>query len=288
MATLLALKSRIKTAKNVSKTTKAMQMISASKLKKAQEATLSSRPYAQKLTVLSQNLLSKLEDENLHEYMRKDVGGESNKTLLIVFAPEKGLCGALATNMANELSKLSASNKDLMYIVTIGKKIENSIKFLQNTVVASFPLGTTLPQFNMVFPVLQIIDDYFLNGKVSKVQILFPKFTSLFTQSPSIETLLPIEVSKDKQEETGSYTVFEPQPQDILPSLLRHYLEILTHQYLMETYLSEQASRMLSMKNATDNAAEIIESLQLEYNKSRQEKITSELLNTEGASLYAY
>jgi F-type H+-transporting ATPase subunit gamma len=220
--------------------------------------------------------------------MRKDVGGESNKTLLIVFAPEKGLCGALATNMANELSKLSASNKDLMYIVTIGKKIENSIKFLQNTVVASFPLGTTLPQFNMVFPVLQIIDDYFLNGKVSKVQILFPKFTSLFTQSPSIETLLPIEVSKDKQEETGSYTVFEPQPQDILPSLLRHYLEILTHQYLMETYLSEQASRMLSMKNATDNAAEIIESLQLEYNKSRQEKITSELLNTEGASLYAY
>lgn len=287
MATLLALKSRIKTAKNVSKTTKAMQMISASKLKKAQEATLSSRPYAQKLSAISQNLISKLEEENVNEYMRKNTD-KLGKTLLIVFAPEKGLCGALATNMSNELLKLSAANKDLLYIVTLGKKIENSIKFLQNTVVASFPLGTTLPQFSMVFPVLQIIDDYFLSGKVNKVQILFPKFTSLFTQSPSLETLLPIELSKEKQEEAASYTIFEPHPQDILPSLLRHYLEILTHQYLMETYLSEQASRMLSMKNATDNAAEIIESLQLEYNKSRQEKITGELLNTGGSSLFAY
>jgi F-type H+-transporting ATPase subunit gamma len=285
MATLLALKSRIKTAKNVSKTTKAMQMIAASKLKRAQEATLSSRPYAQKLSVLSQNLLNKLPEENIHEYMKKNTN-EEGKTLLVVFAPEKGLCGALNTNMVNELSRL---NKDLLYIVTIGKKIESSVKFMQNTVIASFPLGTTIPQFSMVFPLLQIIDDYFLNRKVNKVQILFPKFTSLFTQSPKLETLLPIEISQDKIEESSSFTVFEPQPQDILPSLLRHYLEILIHQYLMETYLSEQGSRMLSMKNATDNAAEIIESLQLEYNKSRQEKITSELLNTGGAtSLFAY
>ncbi len=285
MATLLALKSRIRTAKNVSKTTKAMQMIAASKLKRAQSAALSSRPYADKLSMISKSLLSKIEEENYHDYMKihKKIG----KTLLIVFAPEKGLCGALATNMTNELHKQNRENKDQLFIVTIGKKIENAVRFMQNEVVASFELGTTLPQFDMVYPILQIIDDYFLNEKADRVQILFPKFTSLFSQTPQLEALLPIEIP-EQLEKTSDFTIFEPDSSEILPELLRHYIEILIHQYFLETYLSEEASRMLSMKNATDNAGEIIENLQLEYNKSRQEKITSELLSSSTNSSFAF
>lgn len=286
MATLLALKSRIKTAKNVSKTTKAMQMIAASKLKRAQDAAISARPYADKLAMVSKNLLLKIDEQNYHEYMKSSEN--SNKTLLIVFAPEKGLCGALPTDMINELSKQNKEKKDQLFIVTIGKKIENSAKFMGGNVIASFELGTALPHFDMVYPILQIVDDYFLNEKANKVQVLFPKFTNLFSQSPQVDTLLPIELSTET-ENTADFTLFEPAPSEIIPQLLRHYIETLIHQYFLETYLSEQASRMLSMKNATDNAGEIIQTLQLEYNKSRQEKITSELLSSSGTdSAYAY
>lgn len=286
MATLLALKSRIRTARNVSKTTKAMQMIAASKLKRAQSATLSARPYADTLTNVSQNLIYKLDEENYHEYMKSSEN--TDKTLLIVFAPEKGLCGSLATSMANELMKLTKLNKDL-YIVTIGKKIENAVKSMQGNIVASFPLGTVLPQFDAVYPILQIVDDYFLSGKVNRVQILFPKFTNLFIQSPKTDDVLPIKIPQEKPAELSAFTIFEPNAHDIIPSLLRHYIETIVYQYFLETYLSEQASRMLSMKNATDNAVDIIRSLELEYNKSRQEKITSELLNSSGSdSNFAY
>lgn len=285
MATLLTLKSRIKTAKNVSKTTKAMQMIAASKLKRAQSAAISARPYADKLSTVSKNLIFKLDEANYHEYMK--ASQNCDKTLLIVFAPEKGLCGALPTNMANELSRQNRENKDKLFVVTIGKKIESSAKFMQADIIASFELGTALPHFDVVFPILQIVDDYFLNEKANKVQVLFPKFTNLFSQVPQIDTLLPIEVPKEEIESNSDFTVFEPLPEKIIPQLLRHYIEILIHQYFLETYLSEQASRMLSMKNATDNAGEIIENLQLEYNKSRQEKITSELLSSSGPDSYA-
>ncbi|MBI2195738.1 MAG: ATP synthase F1 subunit gamma [Candidatus Levybacteria bacterium] len=282
MATLLALKSKIRTAKNVSKTTKAMQMIAASKLKRAQEAALSSRPYADKLSAVSKGLLFKLEEENYHEYMK--ASSKSKKTLLIVFAPEKGLCGALTTNVANELMKQAKEKREELFVVGIGKKIQYSLKSLQTEAIASFDLGTGVPTFDMVYPILQIVDDYFLNEKVSSVQILFPKFSSLFVQSPQIETLLPVEIPKEPLKVSG-FTLFEPKAPKIIPTLLRHYIEILLHQYLIETYLSEQAARTLSMKNATENAGEIIESLQLEYNKSRQERITSELLDSSAVDM---
>lgn len=285
MATLLAIKSRIKTAKNVSKTTKAMQMIATSKLKRAQGATLSSRPYADKLSAVSKNLIFKLEKENYHQYMK--TAENVDKTLLIVFAPEKGLCGALPTSIENELLKISESNKNNLFVVTIGKKIQRSLKSLHNEVIASFDLGTQIPTFDMVYPILQIVDDYFLNKKVVDVKILFPKFNSLFSQTPQIGTLLPIDVEDREHEEISGVTLFEPDASEIIPTLLRHYIETLIYQYLLETYLSEQAARMFSMKNATDNATDIIQSLELEYNKSRQEKITSELLSSSGET-YQY
>lgn len=284
MATLLSLKRRIKAALNVSKTTRAMQMIATSKLKRAQDAALAGRPYVEKLTAISQNLAHKSDKNYKHKYMQKADG--IDKTLLIVISPDKGLCGALITNLTRELLGFHSNNKEDIYL-TVGKRIEGSMANLQKTLVASFKFGTTLPSFDSVFPIVNIIDDYFLNMKVGLVKILSTHFLNVFSQKPIITTVLPIEFPIEKPT-VSSFTLFEPTVEGLLPNLLKHYLEMTVYQHLLESFASEQGARMIAMQNATDNAVEIVEDLRLEYNKERQEKITNEILDIGGASFVQY
>lgn len=281
MANTLRLKRRIKTAQNVSKTTRAMQMIAASKLKRAQQAALASRPYVEKLTLLASNLTGKLDKDSLHPYMQK---GASEKEFLIIISPDKGLCGGLVTNLIREY--LTLQTKDLI-LLTIGKKAENYLLRTRQEIIASFPFGTTLPSFDFVYPIAKIINDHFLASKVGSVKILTSRFTSIFSQKPAITTLLPMTLPSETEKTSGSL-LFEPSIAVILPDLLKHYLEMSLYQHLLEGYLSEQAARMLAMQNATDNARDIIEELTLEYNKARQEKITSEILDISSVSFFAY
>lgn len=279
MATLLILKRRIKTASNISKTTKAFQMIAASRLKKAQNAAEASKPYVQKLDYLAKNLAQKIDKEQTHEYMKTT--SDTNSKLLIVISPDKGLCGGLVTNLMREVLHYSANGK--IYYLTIGKKAEHTVSSLNKEIVASFPFGTSLPDFEVVYPVAKIVNEYFLGKKVSEVKILSTKFNSVFSQSPELSNLLPVKL--DEEIEPGDMiTLFEPTVEALLPDLLQHYLEMVIYQNLLESYASEQASRMIAMKNATDNALDMISELQLEYNKSRQEKITNELLDIGGGS----
>lgn len=288
MASTILIKRRIQTASNVSKTTRAMQMIATSKLKKAQSAATSSRPYVEKLMGLSKTLTDKLEADDLNEYMIEPKG--LNDTLFLVFSPDKGLCGGLITNIAKEMINQNKENPKIKYII-IGRKIENITARLGKEILASFNFGTTLPIFDMVYPIAKIIDDYFLNKRVSNVKVLYTHFLTVFSQVPRVETILPIKIQKadEKSWESPSSTLFEPSPKEILPSLLRHYLEMVLYQYLLESYASEQASRMIAMKGATENAQEIINYLKLEYNKQRQEKITNEILDIgSAAAAFAY
>lgn len=277
MANLLSLKRRIRAAGNVSKTTRAMQMIAVSKLKKAQDATIAGRPYIEKLLSVSQNILGKLDNKYIHEYMKKN---ENNKTLVIIFAPDKGLCGGLITNLIREVINFDSQNKNTVYL-TVGKKTETTIVNLQKELIASFKFGTTLPAFDMVLPIAKIIDEYFLGQKVGLVKMISTNFISVFSQKPIISNILPIELSKP---ESSSFALFEPSPEKLLPSLLRHFLEMTIYQHLLESYASEQGSRMVAMQNATDNALEIVQDLRLEYNKGRQEKITNEILDIGGGA----
>lgn len=281
MVNTLRLKRRIKTAQNVSKTTRAMQMIAASKLKRAQQAALASRPYVEKLTLLASNLTGKIDKDSLHPYMKK---GASDKEFLIIISPDKGLCGGLVTNLIKEY--LSLQTKDLI-LLTIGKKAENYLLRTRQEIIASFPFGTTLPSFDFVYPVAKILNEHFLANKVGSVKILTSRFTSIFSQKPVITTLLPMTLPSET-EKTSRTLLFEPSIAAILPDLLKHYLEMSLYQHLLESYLSEQAARMLAMQNATDNARDIIEELTLEYNKARQEKITSEILDISSVSFFAY
>jgi len=284
MANLLSLKRKIRAAQNVSKTTRAMQMIAISKLKKAQNATLSGRPYVEKLSYLSQNLSNKLDNKFVHEYMRKREG--KNKTLVLVFSPDKGLCGSLNTNLTREIINFDSQHPDSIYL-TFGKKTENAIVSLKKELVASFKFGTILPSFDMVLPIVKIVDEYFLGEKVGNVKIISTSFLSVFSQKPKITNILPIEFPKDTL--SSPFTLFEPTPEKLLPLLLRHFLEMTIYQQMLESFASEQGARMVAMQNATDNALEIVEDLRLEYNISRQEKITNEILDIGGAvSAFAY
>jgi len=283
MANLLQLKRRIRAATNVSKTTRAMQMIAVSKLKKAQDATLSGRPYVEKLSMITQNVSRNLGETFTHPHMQKN---QINKKLVLVASPDKGLCGGLVTNLIREIASFDSQNKDSVYL-SVGKKIETFVGSLNKELVASFKFGTTLPSFDIVLPIAKIINEYFLNSKVGSVKIIYTSFLSVFSQKPNIANLLPIEFPKDTI--SNSFTLFEPIPQKLLPPLLNHFLEMKIYQTLLESFASEQGARMVAMQNATDNALEIAQDLQLEYNKGRQEKITNEILDIGGASFaYSY
>ena len=199
MANLLSLKRRIRTAQNVSKTTKAMQMIAASKLKKAQDSALSGRPYVEKLTSVASNLSNKTDNDSLIRYMIPNVAHDK---LVIVVAPDKGLCGGLITNLGRELLAFSKENKNLKYI-TVGKKGLGITRAIQGDLIASFDITTTLPSYDLIYPVMKLIDEYFLEGKVSEVYLLNSNFNSIFSQSQMIKKILPATFEKNGKEDMG-------------------------------------------------------------------------------------
>ncbi len=278
MATILSLKRRIQAAQNVSKTTRAMQMIAASKLRRAQEATLSSRPYVNKITQLSRRVANNIENKSLHPYLR--VNENNNQKLVVIFSPDKGLCGGLTTNLVKETLTY---DEETIFIV-VGKKIEHSIARFNKKLLASFPFGNVLPPFSSVYPILTIIEDYFLSQKVQSVKIVSTHFTSVFSQKPVAIQLLPLAFTDGEPIEKDPIELFEPSVAEMLPQLLSRYVEISIYQQMLESFLSEQAARMLAMQNATNNAKDIIIDLKLEYNKTRQAKITSEILDISSGS----
>lgn len=291
MSNLLLLKRRIRAAQNVSKTTRAMQMIAASKLKRAQDAAVAGRPYVEKLLSISQNLLGKLDTDYSHEYMRTQ---KNKKSLVLILSPDKGLCGGLVTNLIREIINYDFAHSDNMYL-TVGKKTETVVVNLKKELIASFKFGTILPSFDMVLPIVKIVDEYFLGQKTGSVKIISTNFLSVFSQKPKIANILPIEFPKPALPQGGvktaftSSTLFEPSPEKLLPPLLRHFLEMTIYQHLLESYASEQGARMFAMQNATDNAQGVVQDLKLTYNKGRQEKITIEILDIAGAEFsFAY
>ncbi len=280
MANILALKRRIQAAKNVSKTTKAMQMIAASKLKRAQEAVMATRPYVQKVSSMTGNTMLHAPETYTHPYLTAHT--QTGKTLLLIISPDKGLCGSLITNLVREFVKYQKVQPDSSYIV-VGKKLEGQVVHFNKEIVASFAFGLHLPTFDAVYPLIKLIDDYYTTGKVDSVKILSTEFTNVFTQKPKLVEILPIPI--EKNEATNStFFVYEPSPVELLNTLLKHYLEMTIYQQLVEAFVSEQAAKMMAMQNATTNANDIIEDLQLEYNKTRQAKITSEILDITGSS----
>lgn len=276
---LQLLKQRIKTSKNISQIAKAMEMIAASKIKKAQTAVVNNKPYAQKIIEQTKRLVAAIDQQEFtHPYIQRN---SSDKTLLIVLSPDKGLCGGLVTNI---LKKVYEHDSQDHMLIAFGKKIERASNKMSGGLVASFPFGGSIPAFSRVYPLIKLIDEYYVQGKVGKVVLIYAEFNSLFSQVPVYKQLLPLHIeinikSESSAREVNQTYIFEPNREELLSSLLPYYLEISLYSALLESYTSEQAARMVAMQNAKNNASDIADALTLSYNKSRQEKITNELLD---------
>lgn len=271
------LKRRIRSAANISQIAKAMEMISASKIKKAQGAVENNRPYSEKISEIIEKALSSIDFTKFsNPYLETNSSG---KKLVVVISPDKGLCGSLPTNLIKKLYEHTDKNT---LLISIGKKIAKIAAKTEGTLIASFPMGTSLPKYSMIFPVIDLIDKYYLKKEVEKVEIIFAEFTSIFTQVPHLKQLLPIIplISKTNLENHSSTNYsFEPNLNLILGQLLPYFVEVKLYHYLITAFTSEQAARMVAMQNAKNNALDIADFLTLTYNKARQAKITNELLD---------
>jgi len=271
---LQLLKRRIRTAKNISQIAKAMEMIAASKIKRAQTAVSMNKPYAEKIIEHTNHLLSYSKNyKHTHPYLQQF---DTNRKLLIVISPDKGLCGGLVTNL---LKKVFEYDSNEYYIITYGRKVERIAHKLKAELIASFPMGGTIPSFSSVYPLRDLIHEYYNTGKVSSVEIIYSEFESFFTQLPTHKKVLPITPPTTQETHDTSEYLFEPSQEVLLNALLPYYVEITLYSTLLESYTSEQAARMVAMQNAKNNARDIADALTLLYNKSRQERITNELLD---------
>ena len=269
---LQQLKRRIKTATNIAQIAKAMEMISASKIKKAQKAVEANKPYSERVVNLTSNILNYVDLKKFkHAFIQKN---DSEKSLIFVLSPDKGLAGSLTTNLFKQL--LTIDSKDNKY-VALGKKADLYSQRLSGEYLAGFNFGTTTPDYSVVYRLIEIINEEYLSGKVGSVKILYSKFNSIFSQEPILIPILPIEpqITEDKD----LPYLFEPDAVTMLEELLPYFIEVVLYSAVIEAYTSEQAARMVAMQNAKNNALDIADYLTLSYNKSRQERITNELLS---------
>ena len=271
---LQLLKRRIKTSKNIAQIAKALEMIAASKIKKAQTASISNNPYAFRITEITEKIISSLDEKGFsHPYVDERKG---TKNLLIAISPDRGLCGSLNTNLYKKLIEVENSNTN---VVTVGKKVGLFSSKLSFELLSSFPMGSTLPDYSIVMQLKKIIDDEIAAGKAITVSIVYADFVSLFTQTPTVKQLLPLQFEELEETEEKHTSIYEPGKAELLKELLPYYLEVQIYNALLQAFTSEQAAQMVAMQNAKNNAFDIAEYLNLVYNKSRQERITNEILD---------
>jgi len=269
---LQQIKKRIKTAGNIAQISKAMEMIAASKIKKAQTAVEKNKPYAERVKRVVQKLLTKHGNELEHSFFKaKNLTG---KKLIYLISPDKGLCGGLLANLFSEF--VSKASKD-DYIITIGKKAQMFCVKRGFNVIASFNMGTTFPKYSEFIHMLKFIENYYVQKKIDGVEVIYTNFKNRMVQYPVREILAPVEIDKNFID-TGVH-IFEPSPQEVFKSLLPYYFEVEFYDMIMNSYASEQAARMQAMSNSKENAKEISNFLTTVYNKSRQERITNEILD---------
>lgn len=282
MANIRIIKKRIKSVQNTSKITKAMEMVAASKMRKAQERALQTRPYAEKLIAVMANLAAQPGgDKALHPLLtRRPV----NKIAVIHMTSDKGLCGGLNTNVNKQTGTFLLNQSVDASVVTIGKKGLDFMSRAGREIRAEFTGMSDRPHIDEILPVARIVIDDYCEGLIDQVYLSYSKFVSTAVQRPSLEELLPIQPAEIPPEKNIEY-IYEPNARDVLSDLLPRYVEMQIYQTLLESIASEQSARMVAMRNATDAANEMIETLTLVYNKARQEQITTELLDiTAGAA----
>jgi F-type H+-transporting ATPase subunit gamma len=287
MANTQDIRRRIKAIRNTAQITKAMQMVAASKMRRAQQHALAGRPYAALMNKVLVSL-QKRTDPRLHPLLHIR---ELRKELVLIISTDKGLAGALNTNLFREASNFDTSKTT--FIVT-GKKARQFIARTKRELLADFELKDS-PSFVETKPLSKFCTEKFLNREVDKVSVLYTHFINTINQRPVVQTLLPISGFDLPKSEAGEGTsedvdpmlgyIFEPNAEAVLDLMLPYYIHYQVFQMILDARASEHSARMVAMKNATDNANQFIKDLTLEYNKMRQAGITTELLEIATAQM---
>lgn len=283
MASGKEIKNKIRTVTSTRKITKAMQMVAASKMKKAQDIVTASRPYAEKIQeVLSH--LSERHPEYRHPFLE---GKETVKSIcVIVISTDKGLCGGLNGNLLRDVIKFVNANKDKkLKFITIGRKAGNFLKRFNIDLIGEFSGVSERPKILDLTAAVTIASKEFSDGNVDKVVCFYNTFVNTMSQEPTKATLIPVPIPEghSRQENSWDY-LYEPEAKDVLETLIKRYIEAVLYEYALENAASEQSARMVAMKAATENAGDIIDDLNITYNKTRQAAITQELAEIVGGA----
>lgn len=296
MANTRELRRRIRSVKNTSQITKAMQMVAATKMRRAQNQAISGRPYNLTLNQAIHQLLPRL-DEAVHPLLQQN---DSPNTAILLVSTDKALCGALNTNLFRATLNYTKDKKNVQFY-TLGKKGRQFVVRTGKDLVADFENHDHV-DFRTATQIAKLATQAFLKGEIGQFTLIFPDFVSTLRQEPRIVKLLPVSREdlileagdlnnesakfKDKSKQDDqilSEFLFEPNLIVLLEYVLNHFIQVKIYQAILETKASEHSARMIAMKNATDNAKELVEDLTLAYNQTRQDAITKELLEITSA-----
>jgi F-type H+-transporting ATPase subunit gamma len=276
---LRVLKGRIRTAKNIAQLAKTLEMVSVSKIRRARGLAETVRPYAERISALTADAMRGLApEERAHPYLGgRPAAGVAGGRILVAIGPDKGLCGPLTGNIVR---KLTESIDENTWLITVGKRMEGpGVRVAGGRLLASFPMGARLPSYSLVFQLVRVINERILSGQASTLDVLYSRFVSYFSQVPTLQHVLPLEMPAAASAGAGAPPVIEPGGPALLEALLPHFLEVRLFDAVVQAFSAEHAARMVAMQNAKSNALDIAETFTLLYNKTRQERITSEILD---------
>ena len=278
MPNLRELRSRIKSIESTSRVTKALQMIAAAKMKKAQDKVLDGRSYSEKLNAIIGNVY-----QSNPEIFSLNSEDGSNKNLVLLVTPDRGLCGALVSNVLKETSNFIDSIDADYEIRVIGKKGTSFISKIVDK-YESFKVSD-MPTFEEVSPITSSIsNDIDIDG-FTKVFIIYTEFISTAVQKPKIKQLLPVEIDFNNNEKVNNEFLYEPDIDKVSQALIPRYIETSIFNSILDSVASEHSARLVAMQNATENANELKQDLTLDLNKARQQQVTSEILDIVGGAL---
>lgn len=284
------IRNRIRGVKNTQKITRAMQLVAASKMKKAQDRALEGRPYAYQLRHMLASLEGRLEDFT-HPFM---VERPIRQRGILLLSTDRGLCGALNANLFREVLKL---DKASTAFVTVGRKGRQFLSRTQRNLLADFTVSESAP-FVEVRPVVEFMIKAYLEGTIDTIEVLYPRFRNTLVQEATLIPFLPVSNLADYVEQQAKADgqelvvdtrdlIFEPDAATILTALMDRFVKREIYQMLIDARASEHSARMVAMKAATDNAKKLTDSLTLQYNKARQAAITQEILEITAAARHS-
>jgi len=275
MANLKEIRGRIKSITSIQKVTSAMKMVAAAKLRTSQSNMEQCRPYSNKISILLNDLLSDCDNVNFDLMQKREV----SKTLYVVITSDRGMAGAFNTNILKKAqSDIDVDGKDQARIISIGKKSRDYFKNRNFDIISEYIDFWGELNFDHAINIGNQIVDLFISKKVDKVKIYYNEFKNLATQVIKNIDFLPLKQFDSNEDKKQMDRLFEPSKEDILRGLIPKHINVQIWQFLLESYASEQAARMLAMENATDNAGDMIKDLGLQYNKARQSAITTEII----------